>query len=694
MQVFPGVLVIAAALCLTARAADVPCAIDPASAHHLAITKADDGSWELRTQGHDPYVFLSALPPGATAEGRTVLELGYFSTTGTDHFQVFVNPPCREDTSVRGAGIVPAQGWSTQSLDLAPALKKAGAPPKNLRLDFGTQPDKVIRLRSLTLRPMNAAEIARRDQDEEKARLRQQLTDRLKQYLAASYASVIDHVTIVDQQVVIEGYVAPGIAKVAIAELPMEREAYLDPPPAPGLELQLDERRRFHLELPRMAGGLDRMFSKWRLVGDGAPVSTARHADSVVAGDAPPVEMPVGRKGIGGFHHGGPVEDIAALGVGSATVNLPLGTLLRLTPGPGRTEFQHGGKTWYVDDRTVAGFDATLKAAADRHLIVSGILLLPQVRGFADPEVGRRMVHPEADPAGIYTMPNVTTAEGVATYAAAVDFLATRYSRPDKRFGRIHHWILHNEVNSGWIWTNAGDQTVERYTDLYVRSMRIVHLIASQHDPASKVFVSLEHDWNKPYGLHCYPGKTMLELIAALCRAEGDFEWALAFHPYPSDLMEPKAWNDKDATASFDTPKITYKNLEVLDAWMRRPEMLFQGQPRDIHLTEQGVNSRDYSEVSLREQAAGMAYAWNKLKPLSTIKVFDYHNWIDNRAEGGLRIGLRKFPDEQGDPLGKKPVWEVYRALDTPDEAATTGFAKPLIGIREWSEVKMAAPTR
>lgn len=33
-----------------------------------------------------------------------------------------------------------------------------------------------------------------------------------------------------------------------------------------------------------------------------------------------------------------------------------------------------------------------------------------------------------------------------------------------------------------------------------------------------------------------------------------------------------------------------------------------------------------------------------------------------------LRIGLRKYPDEPGDPSGKKPIWHLYRALGTAGE--------------------------
>jgi hypothetical protein len=138
---------------------------------------------------------------------------------------------------------------------------------------------------------------------------------------------------------------------------------------------------------------------------------------------------------------------------------------------------------------------------------------------------------------------------------------------------------------------------------------------------------------------------------------------------------------------------VSHKNLEVLDAWMKQPRMRYQGKAlRLVHLTEQGLNSRDYSEKALQDQAAGMAYAWYKYRDLDGIQVFDYHNWVDNRGEGGLRIGLRRFPDDKDDPLGKKPIWQVYAALGTANEAAATAFALPIIGLHEWSEIRHEEP--
>jgi len=236
---------------------------------------------------------------------------------------------------------------------------------------------------------------------------------------------------------------------------------------------------------------------------------------------------------------------------------------------------------------------------------------------------------------------------------------------------------------------------VLEYVDLYHKSLRLTHLIARQYDAHAKAFVSLDHHWTTRQNEHCYRAKDVLETLLKFSHAEGDFDWAIAHHPYPQDLGNPRVWEDDQATLSFDTPKITYKNLEVLDAWVKRPEARFRGEkPRTVHLTEQGLNSRNYRQKSLRDQAAGMAYAWNKMKPLETIEMFHYHNWVDNRGEGGLRIGLRKFPDDAKDPLGKKPIWDVYRALGTDDESRATDFAKDVIGIGDWSEVQWSGEVR
>jgi hypothetical protein len=341
----------------------------------------------------------------------------------------------------------------------------------------------------------------------------------------------------------------------------------------------------------------------------------------------------------------------------------------------------------------IAHYDRIMRFCAARGIVTSAIILIAKPRAFAG-DLGRVFACPDYDEAGIFPMPNLTGVEAVDYYAAALHFLAERYTREDGRYGRIHYWIMHNEVDAGWVWTNAGEQTLYTYLDLYYKSMRIGHLIGRSFDRNSRAFFSSTHHWTWTSNPRFFLPREMLEAFAARAAAEGDFEWGLAYHPYPQNLRNPRSWEDDKAEFSFDTPLITFRNIEVLDAWMRRPAMRYRGRVlRKVHLSEQGPNSPDYSAESLRNQAACMAWAWKKIKTLDTIEAFQYHNWIDNPHEGGLRLGLRKFSDSTHH-CEPKPVWYVYQALETPREDTACEFAKSIIGIRNWTEARHRGPIR
>lgn len=521
----------------------------------------------------------------------------------------------------------------------------------------------------------------------------------LESGLSASFPARITRVSVLADKVVVSGNVPTS---ALLADIPMDLPA--DDPARFELTTPVkpDAAGQFTLTLPRLRarGGVehDRLLSRWQIVsknGDGfTPLSHARYPDEVTcrSPELPPAVLK-SKKGLGGWDTTRIPGELAELGISAVTVNMMVHSLLSLEPGPGLTPLPWHGRTYYTRDAVVDSFDKTFREAADNQAMVSVILLIANPAKDANPSV-KVLGHPDAKPEGIFAMPNVTSPDGLALYAAIMDFMAERWSRPDGKYGRVHHWILHNEVDAGKVWTNAGDKPDIVYMDLYQRSMRLVDLISRQYDPNMQPFISLTHHWADKGEPGWYGSKRLLELLSAFCKAEGDFPWALAYHPYPQDLTNPRTWEDKQATFTFGTAKITPHNIEVLDAWMKLPAMLHQGKVRPVHLSENGFNSRGYSEKSLADQAAGMAYAWKKITPLSSIQVWHYHNWIDNRGEGGLRIGLRKFPDEPGDPLDKKPIWHLYKAFATPDEDSAAAPFLPVIGLRSWQDAIHAEQIR
>ncbi len=661
---------------------------------HDATLGNEDGAYQIKTTGGDPYLFTAPVTQPFDAR-HSVLSFEYFSTTGTDKFQAFVMPPLSEDNSVSVAGLAHSEGWSSFAIDLQAVIDKLGGKVEALRLDFGNQAGKTIQLRNVQLRPPTEQErqlAARRLAHLEQEK---QLDKDLRAYLDRVYPCEVTRVTVGEKDVAVEVDTKVQNGSFYLVEAPLyENVTELKQFPFVAL-LKADKQGRGKLTVGRFhkteSGSFDRLLSRWAVakkVGENYELmSHARYADFVQPRAALPAEKPRNKKGLGGVSLGRVTSDFDDLGLAAVTVNMVLNGLLDSAAGPNRTSYQYGGRTWFVNDKFVEGFDKLFLETSKRHLVVSLIVLIGQAKGSPAGSFSKLLNYPGADPSGIFAMPDVASEAGLQAYAAALNFLAERYSRPDGKYGRIHHWIMHNEVNAGWVWTNAGEKTPLLYMDLYQKSMRTAQLIARQYDPNAQAFISLEHHWLSPNS-RIYAGRELMDLLLDFSHTEGDFDWALAYHPYPQNLFVPRVWEDNQVKFSFDTPKITFKNLEVLDAWMKQPRAAFNGRPRTVHLTEQGLNSPDYGEKSLQDQAAGMAYAWKKYKNLSTIEVFDYHNWIDNRGEGGLRIGLRRFPDDKDEPLGKKPIWFVYQAMGTDKEEAALAFAKPIIGIKDWDEVR------
>ena len=72
----------------------------------------------------------------------------------------------------------------------------------------------------------------------------------------------------------------------------------------------------------------------------------------------------------------------------------------------------------------------------------------------------------------------------------------------------------------------------------------------------------------------------------------------------------------------------------------------------------------DNSSYYLNIQAAGAAWAWKKIMRNAGVDAALWHNWRDDSAEGGLKLGLRY---ENGN---KKPAWHVWQAAGTSNEDA------------------------
>lgn len=668
---------------------------DAATANQLDITAKSSHQYQIRTTGADPYIQLLPLTSGL-ADGHVVLAFEYQTTSSLHHLQVFLGAPVSEERSLKTSQVASAPSWKTFSIDLGDQIRDFswGNTGDFIRLDFGDEANITLDIKNVQLRKRNEAEekLARERelfrQDDEA------LNQEIAAYLNRSYPAEIADVSVSKETITIRGTLPGGEAAVLAEVMPYEQlsriETFKNKHPIDGSPFSLSLDRYVEQEGFRY----DRALSAWAVVREGGTrdelLSHAHYANDIQAQWSMPAQSLAHKKGLGGFSaNRGFIEDLDDLPVGSVTVNVPITSFLYLNAHPGAYVHEYGGRPYYFDRAKIDELDRTFRAAAAKNIIVSAIILVQKAAECADPAVGRLLQHEHYTADAFFTMPRLDNAESVYCYAAALDFLADRYCRPGSPYGRIHHWIMHNEVDAGSTWTNMGkNRPLFVFLDNYYKSMRICYTIARNYDERSEVLGSFTHSWTNPAPGGDYATLDMINGLLRYSEVEGDFQWGLAYHPYPEDLNEPKTWNDSQATFSTKTPLVTFKNLEVLDNWAKKPENTYlKTNKRTIWLSENGTNSRTYAEKDLQEQAAGLAYAWKKLERLDGIDAMQWHNWIDNRGEFGLRIGLRRFPDDEEDPGGRKPVWYVYQAAGTENEDTVFEPYKSIIGLNNWDEI-------
>lgn len=685
------ILLMVVLLCMVSGSAEadgVPLSITSAGAHHVTVTTDSTGVTTITTTGTDPFVMTAALTDAASADS-CVLAFDYECASGVNAMQIFfctTAGTASEDRSKHCGAIAAATEWTSwrQRIKNERTNFSWGSAGESLRLDFGSQSGVTIKIKNLRLTRLNDEEQVLQDAEDAKKYIK---ATHLQQYLYDNaYASAVTRVEVDSDAVTVTGrYAGTG------------EHALVDITPSEDVTETTDFRYRqtltgadFTVTVPRYASydgfTYDRLLSKWAIVepvdGVDSVVSYARYADAVSALSSPNELKPANKKGVGAGIGQVYMEDLVALDAKNITCNLIINRLIAQSKiFSDNIEYCYGGKTYYIDGGQISAWDQMLSFYEQHDIAVSAIILISL--SSIDGALAGVFRHPECN-GGNYTMANMTTMKSINAYAAILSFLASRYN--GSGHGRVEHWIMHNEVDMGTTWTNMGDQPELTYLDTYVKSMRLCHNIVRQWDQHASVLGSYTHDWTCGAPYSC---KNMLEQTNRYSQVEGDFWWGVAAHPYPQDLNKSDFWeNDDQANYTADSKYATFKNLEVLNDWIQDPTHLYQGTTkRNLFLSENGTNSPSYSDNDLSHQAAGGAWAWKKANALQGIDAIMWHNWMDNREEYGLRIGLHYFSDWEDDPGGCKPVWYVWQAAGTEREDSVMGQYMDILGIKSWQEI-------
>ena len=650
--------------------------------NQITVTEGQRGVYELTTTGTDPFfrIDLPALTPVSEATPRPwILQLEYFCPAGIKHLQWRSGKTLHSPQAPSLPGMMPAEGWTEYKInltDLDPNSCRSRR-PFPARIDLGQQANVKLRIRNVHVRPMSDQEYQRAQEAAARIAAKKELAQEIQDYLHKQWPGSIEQFQIQEQTLSLEGliegdkqgdyFLVPRHSH-EISASPANQESLDQAIPVPvktegtwSLTLNAADHPTVILAGNRLQL-YRKLESKWEPISS-AVYASRQHSDNPL----PPPPKLHAAKGLTCITPRYQSQQLRDLGLKHASVNVGIHSLLSDTPRPKWPAITVLGKRWWMNPLELHHLDRSVRIIRDAGATVAMIVL---IRGPGNP--ASLLAHPESDSAGAYAMPNLTTKQAAERYRASIEVLAKRYGGGPESVARADHWIIHNEVDYGWQWTNMGEQPMELFMDHYVRSMRIVQQSVQQYNPHAYTFISLTHRWNIRENVRwkTYAPKAMVEHLIELNQREGDFAWGLAYHPYPQSLWKANTWDDTQVDDDFETKLITIKNLQVLDRWMHQDKMRrSDGSLRPVICSEQGFHADPDDPQALTIQSAALLYTWQKLRQCPSIVAFDYHRPNDHPDEGGLLLGLRTYSTAD-EPIGKpKPAWDTYQAIGTEREA-------------------------
>lgn len=449
--------------------------------------------------------------------------------------------------------------------------------------------------------------------------------------------------------------------------------------------------------VPRFVNGTDLLFSKFHFILENHSIIPPKHVTRInIAAPTRPLRA-ISKKGItcGIDSPVSPLHRFPRI-----NQNIDIAQLLAHAPSDSPHHALADHQSIPLNEKAVKSLDFAFQRAKKAGQEVTGILLAYQRKVAPLPPF---IVHPLARAETLPIGPaafDTASEQGLLTYRAVVGWLADRYGNPDAEGGSLEGLVIGNEIQSHWSWYHLGHASKHLVLNEYAIAVRTADLAMRSRVKGLNAYISLDHHWMEPADnnpLRGFGGRDAIETLNRIFSAGGDFPWHVAFHPYPEDLFNPAFWNDTSATPDFESPKITFKNLEVLSEFLRQPEFQFEGKCRRIALTEQGFHCPK-TEDGPALQAAAFALAWKKVQTIPEISIFLYHRHVDHPHENGLRCGLFAH-DETRNSQGvgsRRPIADLLDAAGTAAE--TEAFAPYLafLGLSDWtsSPMQVSKPLR
>lgn len=403
------------------------------------------------------------------------------------------------------------------------------------------------------------------------------------------------------------------------------------------------------------------------------------------------------------------MDIVKDMGIGNTVINMNLTELMYTNEDANGNKvdnsqksdaiaYECNGETFYFKKSYLVNQDALISSYSKQGVNVS--LVIISWAKLCSKDYPSSLLYLPAEQQAHTMAFNTSNDRGADYWIAAMDFLANRYSQSAEQ-GLVQQFVVGNEIDYTYDWylmlpekdANGKYQRVDfdKFMEEYARTLRLANQAVKKYNSEAKVCISITHNWAEnsqtSYGYkatdtssrryNSYAPKEMLDWLVKNEGARGDYNWAIAAHPYPIGTsssvptvtdLKPSLIGSKAKPVTGDwktTPWVTTANLEVYQLYLQQPVNKYKGtELRTVYLTETSICSvtegtKEQIEKSEMEQAGSIAQVYYRAANLECIESIDYFQLIDQEGDINNKLGLMKTDGT------KKPAYTMWKYIDT-----------------------------
>ena len=317
----------------------------------------------------------------------------------------------------------------------------------------------------------------------------------------------------------------------------------------------------------------------------------------------------------------------------------------------GEAKFESGENIYYFNQEYAENLDTMIKNYEEKGISVTLVVVVSDT---GNDNLNKALIHKDADLSAKYCAYNTSDNTGLTYLRAFCEYFVENYCKKMA----VNRIVFGDSVSNGYYY-NMGEKTLEQFTKEYAVGLRVVYNTVKSISSNTEVYTFVDGFWDRNLAFDSsvrYDSRAFVDSVNECISEYGNINWGIAQNLYPEGQSNYISYSDEALGETFDTDRVSFGNIGVMNAYFSREKMQYNNITRDYIVIEKS----NFNNVD--EETVTADYVYNCYKAMHSF----VSAYITNRN--------CNYND-------------AMKYVDTSLSLMSSYFAPDVLGFASWTEV-------